>query len=542
MYLSGTFGELRSNHFHTGIDIKTQGVEGLKVYAAADGYISRIKIGLGGYGNALYIMHPNGYVTVYGHLKLFNKTITSYVRKKQYKQKSFVIDLYPEKGLLKVKKGEVIALSGNTGGSLGPHLHFEVRDAANQHPLNPLLFKSVKISDNKSPVIAQLAIYPISDSSLINNRHDTTFFMVKTGKNSYELENDTVINVFGKIAFGLRAYDRMNHTKNKNGVFMERLLLDSLPVFDIRMDELSFYTLRYINSFIDYSYFKKKKRRLITTELDTNNRLTIYKTIKNNGIFIFNDTLIHYFEYIVADAYDNKSSLRFQIKNVKPDTVISYRKIIDNSRSLFVLFSKKAELLTDSLKVLFPANAFYRSQYVSYGWKDVKRVEMFSPVFRVGNIYIPVQKYFKLSLKVAKPVVDSLQSKLYVGKLNDDGKWDFADGQFNDGWLNTKMRSLGKFAVLIDTIPPVIKPVNVKYGKNISGQKTLKVKIYDKQTGIKKYAGFLNDKWILLEYNPKKELLTYRFDWLLKKGKNRFKLYVFDNRDNETIYEAEVNY
>ena len=540
LYLSGTFGELRSNHFHAGIDIKTQGVEGLKVFAAANGYVSRIKVGLGGYGNALYITHPNGYVTVYGHLKSFNKAITAFLRKQQYKRKSFVIDLYPGKDLLRVKKGDVIALSGNTGGSLGPHLHFEIRDAANQHPLNPLLFKSLKISDDKSPVVAQLVIYPVGDSSCINGLHDTSFFKVMAYKGRYGLKADSAIKVHGKVAFGLRAYDRMDKTHNKNGVFSEQLSIDSVAVFEIKMDELSFYTSRYINSLIDYRYFMENKRRVVRTQLDTNNRLAIYRIVKNNGIFAFDDTLTHHLEYVVSDAYGNKSRFAFRVKGYKPDSIVSPDKPVVDDNMIFVQFSKKAELLTDSLKAEFPANAFYRSQLIRYGLKASNEIGLYSPVYTVGSKYIPLQKYFNLSVAIGKPVADTLKSKLYIAKQNADGKWDFAGGSYENGWLTTRMRSLGKFAVLMDTVPPVIKPVNVANSKKVANQHTLKFKIYDKPTGIKKYAGFLNDKWILMAYNPKKNLLTYRFDWLLKKGKNRFKLYVFDNRDNEAVYEVVI--
>ena len=542
MYLSGTFGELRSNHFHAGIDIKTQGVEGLKVYAVAEGYVSRVKVGLGGYGSALYITHPNGYISVYGHLKKFNKAITQYVRKNQYKRKSFTVDLYPDKGLLKVNKGDVIALSGNTGGSMGPHLHFELRDAANQHPINPLLFKSIKISDDKSPVIAGLAVYPIGDSSCVNNLNDTLFFKVVASKRGYILQNDKVLNVGGKVAFGLRAYDRMNKTHNKNGIYREQLFIDSVPVFDIRMDELSFYTSRYINSFIDYRYFQKKKRRLIRTELDTNNRLNIYRIIKDNGIFTFDDTLTHYANYVVKDAYGNSSTLFFKLKGCKTDTVMRKRQLFPKGDSLVqVQFSVKTEVDMDGFTFTLPANALYSSQVLNFS-RSPGNDNTYADVFTVGNRFVPLQKYSIVSLPLSKNVADSLTSKLYVAKLNEDGQTDFAGGEYKEGMMVFKTRMLGKYTIMADTIPPVIKWLNGSDGNKITNQKSLKFKITDKPTGIKKYAAFLNDKWILMEYNPKKSLLTYRFDWLLKKGKNHLKLYVFDNCDNETVFETDLIY
>ncbi len=540
MYLSGTFGELRSNHFHAGIDIKTQGVEGLKVHAVADGYISRIKVSLWGYGNAIYITHPNGYVSVYGHLKKFNKEINRYVRKNQYKRKSYVIELYPDKNLLKVKKGDVIALSGNSGGSFGPHLHFEIRDAANQHPLNPLLFKSIKIKDRLEPVITELALYPIGDSSVINDKNDTLFLTVQNKNGQYGIK--TPVKVHGRIAFGLRAYDRMDEINNKNGIYHEQLFIDSALVFDVMFKELSFYTSRYINSLMDYHYLQKTKRKLIRTELDTNNRLAIYRTIKNNGIYTFNDTLLHQLEYVVEDAYGNSSRFPFKIKGYGPDTIIKTPAWVPAAdTTIFVRFSKKSDFKSDSLTVSFPTNAFYRSQPVGFS-KKVAPVDSYSPLYEIGNRFVPLQKYASVSLKINKNITDSLTSKLYVAKVGEKNRTDFVGGTFKEGKMTFRTRTFGNYTVLIDTIPPVIKPLNVKNGKKVTNQKTLKFMISDKPTGIKKYAAFLNDKWILMEYNPKKALLTYRFDWLMKKGKNHLKLYVFDNCDNETVYEADLIY
>jgi len=542
MYLSGTFGELRSNHFHAGIDIKTQGVEGKNVFAVADGYVSRIKVSLWGYGNVIYITHPNGLISVYGHLQRFNKVINRFVRKGQYKRKSYVVELFPDKDELVVKKGDVIALSGNTGGSMGPHLHFEIRDAGNQHPLNPLLYKSIKIKDRTKPVIAELAVYPVGNSSVVNNGTDTLFLPVVRKGNTYSLKNDQAINVSGKIAFGLRAYDKMDEINNKNGIYEEKLYLDSVLVFDIQMKELSFYTTRYINSLIDYNYYQKKKRRLIRTELDTNNQLSIYRTIKNNGVFSFDDTLSHQLEYMVKDAYGNSSRFMFLVKGSNPgDVIVKSRKPSKEDSVVFVHFAKQAVINFDGFKMTFSANAFYRSQEVSYG-KQAGSEENYADVYRIGSRFIPLQKRCSFSIKLNRTVVDSLYSKLYIAKVGKGGSLDYSGGVFEDGWMTGKSRSLGEFTVAIDTIPPAIKPVNVKDGKSVAKQRCLKFIIADKPTGIKNYAGFLNGKWVLMEYNPKKATLTYNFDWLLKKGKNNFKLVVIDNRDNKTVYEANLFY
>lgn len=539
LYLAGTFGELRTNHFHAGIDIKTKGIEGLKVYAVAGGYVSRVKVSLGGYGNAIYITHPNGYVSVYGHLKQFNSAIKKYVKEQQYKKKSFTVDLFPDKDLLKVGKGDVIAISGNSGGSTGPHLHFEIREAANQHPVNPLLFKSIKVADNRRPVIAGLLLYPIGDSSLVAGYAGTALFKVTGNAGDYHLFNDTVVTVHGNISFGLRAYDRMNRINNKNGIYKEQLWIDSALVFDIEFKELSFYTSRYINSLIDYRYFQESKHRVVRTELDTNNRLNIYNTVKHNGIFTFNDTLVHHLKYIVRDAYGNSSNLNFKIKGYIPDSIPVKNSLVSNDSAININFSKQAKISFDGLTVVFPPNTFYRSLSLPYK-RSPGGNDSFADFYTIGSRFVPVQKYFKLSISVDDKIADSLQSKLYIAKVDEGDKLSYAGGNFNGGLLTAKVRSLGTFTIGLDTLPPTIKPVNIRGKKRITSQKSIKLRISDKTTGIKKYAAFLNDRWILMEYDPKKETVTYNFDNHLVKGKNMFKLYVFDNRDNRSVYEAEI--
>ncbi|HEY9114612.1 MAG TPA: M23 family metallopeptidase, partial [Bacteroidales bacterium] len=216
LYLSGTFGELRSNHFHSGIDIKTQGVEGKNVYAVADGYVSRIKVSAGGYGKALYINHPNGTVSVYGHLKKFSPAIEKYVRDLQYSNESFEVEAFPTKETLPVKKGDVVAFSGNTGSSGGPHLHFEIREEGTQYAVNPLLYKSIKVKDLLKPSIMELVIYPVDEQSLIDGKNDTAFFAVEGTGKDYVLKGKPKITVTGNVSFGIRTIDLMSDIPNKN--------------------------------------------------------------------------------------------------------------------------------------------------------------------------------------------------------------------------------------------------------------------------------------------------------------------------------------
>ena len=537
LYLSGTFGELRSNHFHSGIDIKTQGVQGKKVLAIADGYVSRIKVSGSGYGKTLYITHPNGYVSVYGHLKVFNDLLQEFIIDLQYERKSYAVESFPNQDRFVVKKGDIIAFSGNTGGSMGPHLHFEIREEATQYPINPLLFESIKVKDFTRPKISGIAIYPVGEESTINGRNDTVFYQVEGWGPKHRLKNVSSITVSGNIAFGINTHDLMNEINNKNGVYEIDLEIDSSKVFGIKFNKLSFSTTRYLNSLIDYSHFKEKKARFVRTQIDTNNRLFVYKDVINNGIYNFSDTLIHNMEFIVTDAYGNKSNLVFSIKS--NDTVLLQKPLITKTGTPF-LFSQKQLIEKDSIRVSFPANAFYRSFSFDFGQSEGSN-DNFSKIYQLHNRFMPVQKYFTVAIK-PDTNLGNLKSKLYIAYSPDNKEYWYAGAKMSGDFITAKTRLLGFFTVAIDTISPEIIPINIKEGKNISGQKTIKMRIKDKQTSVSSFNAYLNDKWILMEYDPKNNLLVYNFDEYIIKGENTFHLIVIDALKNENEYKVKLIY
>ena len=537
--LSGTFGELRSNHFHSGIDIKTEGAEGKKVFAIEDGYVSRVKVSTGGYGKVLYITHTNGFVSVYGHLQRFNDSIQQFVKDLQYRKERFTVEAFPEKGRLEVKKGEIIALTGNTGGSEGPHLHFEIREEATQYPVNPLFFDNINIKDQVKPRIAELAIYPVHKQTLINGKNDTAFFTVEKRGNKYALASNKKIEISGAFSLGIRTYDQMNEVHNKNGVFRVELKLDDENVFGLEMDKLSFSTTRYLNSLIDFPYFKLKKRRLIRTQIDTNNRIFNYRDVSNNGIFSFSDTLSHTFKYKISDVYNNTSDFSFSIivtnSRAENDSLIR-----EKNEGRFFEYNKENRINEAGVSIQFPANAFYRSFYFQFDTLAGDE-NSYSPIFEVHNKFIPVHKHFTIAIK-PDSIPENTKDKMYIAYRTDKDEHFFIGAKWKDNKLSTRSRILGNYTVMADTINPEITPYNFKNGKNISKQNNLRVKITDKQTGIKNYRGTLNDHWVLMEYDPKKNRLTYTFDEHIKKGENDFKLVVKDLLDNETIYEATIIY
>ncbi len=538
MYLSGTFGELRSNHFHAGIDIKTQGVEGKSIYAIADGYVSRIKIATGGYGKAIYITHPNGYVSVYGHLKKFAGEIQEYVIEQQYLDESFAIQKFPEKDLLPVKKGQLIAYSGNTGGSQAPHLHFEIREEKTQFPVNPLSFKSIKVKDYFRPKISRFSIYPADEKAQINGKNDTLVYQVEGWGLEHRLKGKPIIEVSGNVSFGLSTHDLMNEISNQNGVYELTLQLDSAEVFSFIWDKISFGTTRYINSLIDYHYYKLNKKRLIRTQLDTNNRLFNYAYILNNGIVNFSDTSSHELLFVVKDIYANESRLPVHIQAVQADekTAKSSRVLKDNES--YFDFRKRNSFRSKEINLDFPANTFYRSFIFSYDESEAG-VDMLSSIYHVHDRFIPVHKKFTMTIE-ASHISDSIRDKVYVAYVNEKGETAYVGGKWQQDKLVLHSRLLGSFSLMADSIPPIIKPVNLKAGTAV--KYWIKVKIKDEQSGIKTYRAELNGEWVLMEYEPKKNLLFYEVDEHLKKGKNIFRLTVTDLLNNTSYYETEVSY
>ena len=539
LYLNGTFGELRSGHLHAGIDISTGGVQGKKVYAVDGGYISRINISLGGYGKALYITHPNGTTSVYGHLQRFNNRLENFVRSIQYQRERFTVEIFPEKGKFPVTKGQLIAYSGNTGGSDGPHLHFEIRDSKSQNPLNPLLFKGIRIKDVQAPKLVQLVIYPVNHFSTINGKRDTAFYWI-AGKGMHcFIKGNPLIKVAGPVSFGIRTYDVMGGRPNHNGIYQIELFEDARRVFDITFNRFSFQTTRYVNSLIDYNYFQKKGKRIVRTQVDTNNRLPVYKKVQNRGIFPFRDTLVHHFEFRVKDAYGNASKVPFRIQwlgNVantlqkKPNPVSADGK--------FINFRNACRINSGRIHLTFTPNTFYRS-FTFYLHKKPESGRGFAPIFVLHNRFVPVQKYFKIAIR-PDSVGDSLHNKLFIAFLPPKGQdaFNYAGSRWKDNWLTARVRQLGTYTVMADTVCPEIKALNFHNLDTLDHQKSIRLSINDHETGIKNYRPSLNGHWILMEYNPKLHTLTYHFDQYFKKGKNELQVVVSDEVGNISRLKA----
>lgn len=537
LYLSGTFGELRSDHFHSGIDIKTQGKEGIKIKAIESGWVSRIKISAGGYGKALYITHPNGFVSVYAHLKYFNDTIESYVRKLQYERESFEIETFPNQNELPVKQGETIAWSGNTGSSMGPHLHFEIREEASQHTINPLLFNSFKVKDFYRPKIVEMAIYPADSHAFINGKQDTLFIPVAGWGAQHRLDYTGQIRVQGLVAFGLLTHDVMNEIPNKNGVYEVKLFQDTVQVFGYKQDKLSFATSRYINSLIDYQTLVRQKKRFIRTEIDTNNLFRNYTQVAGNGLYLISDTTKNDFTWEVDDVYGNTSTLKFTLTG---DTTTCAPKKLTTKTPYYIKVSEPRTISTERAEITIPANATYRSFY--FDLKESKPdSNAYSATFMIHNPEIPLQKSITIRIKPnSLPAKMNDHDRLYLAYSPKGKSYAYAGGKMEDGWMKASTRKFGYYKIKRDTTRPEIRLNKIKLATSHGKGQILSATISDKNTGVATYRATLNGQWILMEYDAKKNLLFYEIDERMKAGKNNFTLEVTDNVGNKAELTAVI--
>ncbi len=525
VYLSATFGELRNNSFHPGVDIKTQGKTGFRVYAVADGYVSRIGVSPWGYGNVVYVTHNDGFMSVYAHLDSFNDKISTYVRKKQLASKSFRQSLFLEKGEIPVKAGDILGLSGNSGSSGGPHLHYELRDA-NQHPVNPFFF-GLKINDGVKPTINGVAIYPAERSS-VNGSENAEFFEVENNKGNYSVKNGD-IRVNGTVNFGISTYDQANESNNHNGVYSIELYADKRLIFSMLFDSFSYDETRYVNSLIDYKTYIDDKIRYVRTEIDEYNILSMYD--EKSGSVTVNEGDRVEMKYVVKDYFGNTSNVKFTLVGDKP-----LDEYADNqySRAYYrVDGTSEVEVGMSGFTATIPEKAFYRYEYVLARQIDTIQNIASEHAYILGTNDIPVQKNIGIKISPAEKYASS--SKLYVVSVDKKGEFSAQGGKMTDGMVCTNIRSLGTFALAVDSIKPSVSPLNFKNNTKVVKCKRLKINIKDLESGIDKYDIYLNGKWVIGGYDAKNDLLYYDVDENLKFGNNKMEVVVTDAVGNKTV-------
>jgi hypothetical protein len=527
--LSGNFAELRGSHFHAGIDIKTNGTIGHNIYSIADGYVSRIKVSPYGYGNALYIRHPNGYTSVYGHLSRFNIQIGQYVSNKQYNLKKFAVDLYPQPDEIPVNMGDVIALSGNSGGSTGPHLHFEIRKSATEKPQNPL-FWDFEIADNIAPRFHHLILNPLSDHAQINGSHSRAIFKLDKEKSNYYTKDKSIITVSDTIGVVAHVNDYLNNTHNKCGVYELKMYVDDNLHYHLKMDDLSFAENRYILIHADYQLELDENIKAHKCYVDEGNHFSGYEFIENQGLLFVAPGQKKNVKIIATDVDGNKSDLQFTLLGVP----VKAAKIIKDY--VKILYPGKENVFeTDSIKLKFSEKSLFRKVYFQFNMSSGNG-KLYSDVYSVHNNREPVNKRYFISIKT-QDIPFKYQDKVYLAGVNGSDLYSVASNvSYKDKWLSAHIRSFGNFAAAIDTVRPEIIPINIYEKKYMLGEKRISFIIKDNETGIDSYNGYINGEWVLFQYDAKNDLVYYEFDdYLPKADKYVLKLIVSDNKKNTAV-------
>ncbi len=525
--LSGNFMEPRSNHFHSGLDMRTQGREGVPVKAIADGWVSRIKISPWGYGKAVYIDHGDGHTSVYGHLQQLIGPVYEACLAAQYRAKDFSIDVYPEKGAVPVKQGEVIALSGNTGGSGGPHLHFEIRRSGDQRALDPETFGFLA-ADNTPPELVGVRFHALTDSSLVAPYPAKALgFAAQGGAGRYGLKPGEAPSAFGTVGLSLHTFDRYDKSGFRFGVRSIALYVDSIPVFSTRFDEVDFDKNRYCNAHMEYELVKTANMDYHRCFKLPNNKLRIYGKEPAQGRVALEPGRDHHVRFVVTDGRGNVSQLSFLLHGATAEEAATWpRPALEGSLFRYDAANTLAE---EGVRLSLPVGALYDDVHVSYARKPATN-KTYSPFHMLHDMATPIHSPSELSIAV-EGLPETLRSKALIVSIDKAGKPSAVGGTWANGSMNAQVRAFGTYTVMADTVKPVI--ANVDLRADMRGRSSFSIRITDDLSGIGTYTGSINGQWALLEYEPKTNTLTHIFDTHSKEpGAKEFKLEVKDDRGN----------
>lgn len=526
LVLAANFGELRSNHFHTGLDFKTNRKEGYKIHAIDDGYVSRIKVSPYGYGHVVYIDHYNGLSSVYAHCAEFSGDLAKLASEQQFKNKHFEFEYYPSKDSLKVTKGQVIALSGNTGGSSAPHLHFEIRETETQHALNPLLF-DFAVKDTRKPTIRAMRVYGVTaDGYRIPGKQKQ--FGIFGGNGNFSVSGNTVnipanyLTKEGGIGLSFDAIDQLDAADNICGIYIAHLVVDGDTIFTQKMNEIAFESNRYINCHKDYEAYHKERRQLQKTFKTTENPMPIYEKVIKNGIIQISAGESKNIQYICQDTEGNTSRLNFKLEITNGD--------IDSSPLFEGPHLKPSEnfhFQDSNCLILFPPKSVYEPTPIVINTAIEK--------FTFGNPEVPLQTSYKIMMKK----LDASNKDIIVRK-DQRGRKHPENTTASENWLSCWTKNFGDFHIEQDTLAPEIKGTNFKNGATIQ-HGTLRFRFNDDLSGIKKYDIYFNEEWFPLFFDPKLSFPYYINIPEKIKGKTNVKIILEDKVNNQSEHTYQLN-
>lgn len=525
MRLAGNFGELRPNHYHMGFDIKTNARENLPVYSAADGYIGRIKIEPYGFGRAIYVVHPNGFTTVYAHLNAFNPTLEKWVKDQQYQHQSWKVFLELTPDLFPVKKGDFLAYSGNTGGSLAPHLHFEVRRTDGDVNVNPFLF-GFPVADKVPPVLQRLAVY---DRTRSVYEQSPRLYPVRVVSGSRYLPSPSVITVASPlVSFSIGAYDTQTGSANHNGIFESTLLFDDEPVVGFRMDNISYNDTRDLNAHIDYKTKSQGGAFLQHLSELPGYMNSIYKRKKGNGVVDVSDGAVHQVAIVVKDASGNTSTLNYKVQY----------KVNENSRDLPLTTAKKfyPQMMdgyeSEECEFYIGERCLYDSVHIRYNKAANTNGQVISSIHTIGAAYIPLRDSMLVRIQPVRSLTDAEKSRTIMQWFAGTKK-EVQKVQWQGNWASARFRDLGNFQLVVDVEPPAVTPVGFADGSNLSKASRIVFTVDDNFDRIKNVRTGLDGKWLRFT-NDKGRTFIYYFDEKCMSGRHQLKIRAEDEAGNVT--------
>ncbi len=533
--ITGSFGEIRSDHFHSGIDLRTENKIGKEVRATNDGYISRIKVSPVGYGKSIFIDHPNGITTGYGHLSRYADQINNYIKEIQYLQKSFDVDFFPKPNELLVKKGDLIGYSGNSGGSSGPHLHYEVRTTLDQRIINPIPH-FLDIVDSISPIIRSLEIYRLDSSSYANGYSRKVDIQVF--KNSEGYTTNSRVSAYGKIGIGVDVFDRLNYMSTQCGFKSITLKVNSKVVYNLTLDKFAFAETRYVNSIIDYATRYNSGKEIVKLYADPANFFSGLRNLYNRGIIPIQPDSLYTIDILVRDASDNISKLSFSIFGITPPVKPElFRQSKDNHILLSCMMENS--VINDTFMLQIPKYSLYDNLYF-YHYCRISSEYKYSPLIQLHYPQTPLHQKVKLEIKASNIPV-KYQSKALFATFDSNQKVVSAGGEWKNGYVKGFISSFGNYFIALDSIAPEITPVNIKQGSSMTNSIGIQVKIKDDFSGIKKIDGYIDGQWILFDYDQKNSIIYYTFDKerILSNKTHVLEIIAKDNKDNESRFKCE---
>jgi hypothetical protein len=518
--LAANFGELRANHFHMGLDIRTEKKENLPVYAAADGYVVRVKVEPGGFGQAIYINHPNGYTTLYAHLNAFFPALAAFVEEQQYKKETWKITLDIPAGKFPVRKGDFIALSGNTGGSQGPHLHFEIRRTSDDINLNPLLF-GLPVTDHTSPVISRLALYDATQSPY---EQSPRIFPVKKSPAGFSLAEGTLVSPSPRVSFAIGASDTQSGSRNPNGIYEADISDNGKPVIGFQMDRISYDNTRNVNAHIDYKTKATGGPDLQQLFLLPGYTQSIYKTVSGNGGIDVSDGQPHHIRIEVRDPYGNRSRLEYRVSyggipagTVMPPGKIFYPGILD-------------AIETEDLSFYIGEKCLYDSVHINFSRSAALLPGVVSMLYSVGEPYIPLGDYFLVRIKPSADLAPEKMDRVVMQRITGE-KTEVQKVEWQGGWASARFRDFGRFQLILDEDPPVITAEGFSDGANLAKASRIVIQVKDNLDSYRNFRAELDGRWIRFT-NDKELAFIYKFDRHCPTGQHVLKISVEDEAGN----------